>query len=83
MNVNGEEKLVRGAVFVMLADTLAAHAIGGFKVGVGLSFRKCRDCLATAASMASKVSCTELLYIYACNPTVFSSPPLPFNSVQT
>lgn len=74
MNINGEEKLVRGAVFVMLADTLAAHAIGGFKVGVGFSYRKCRDCLATAASMCSKVSCTVLLYLYAHNSAAFSLP---------
>lgn len=73
MNINGEEKLVRGAVFVMLADTLAAHAIGGFKVGVGFSYRKCRDCLATAASMCSKFRHKDFLprtaenYDYHCS----------------
>lgn len=40
----------------MLADTLAAHAIGGYKQGVGFSLRKCRDCLATADTMKEKVS---------------------------
>lgn len=29
-------KVVRGVLFG-LADTLAAHSVGGFKVGVGLS----------------------------------------------
>ena len=49
---------VRGAVVMMLADTLAAHAIGGFKVGVGFSLRKCRMCLATKESMSEKVNPT-------------------------
>ena len=35
--------MVKGAVLVMLADTQAAHAIGGFKVGVGFALRRCRD----------------------------------------
>ena len=41
----------------MLADMLAAHSIGGFKVGVGFSLRKCRDCLATKQTMTEFVSC--------------------------
>ena len=36
--------LLQGSVFVTLADTLAAHAIGGFKSGVDFALRKCRDC---------------------------------------
>ena len=39
----------------MLADTLAAHSIGGFKIGVGFSLRKCRHCLATQEEMNTKV----------------------------
>ena len=39
----------------MLADTQAAHSIGGFKVGVGFAFRKCRDCLATKEMMSTMV----------------------------
>ena len=47
---------MKGEVFLMLADTLAAHSIGGFKVGVGFSLRKCRSCMATAKTMANKVT---------------------------
>lgn len=47
--------MVKGAVLVMLADTQAAHAIGGFKVGVGFALWRCRDCLATVETMSSKV----------------------------
>ena len=36
---------VHGAVIVLLADTLAAHDLGGFKVGVGFALRKGRVCL--------------------------------------
>lgn len=40
----------------MLADTQAAHSIGGFKIGVGFSLRKCRTCLATKETMSVWVS---------------------------
>jgi len=39
MSIRGEKQVVRGGVLFTLADTLAAHSIGGFKVGVG--FAKC------------------------------------------
>lgn len=45
----------------MLADTLAAHDIGGYKVGVGLSYRKCRDCMASKDDINDKVL-KQLLY---------------------
>ena len=40
----------------MLADTLAAHSTGGFKVGVGFSLHKCRTYLATKETMMINVS---------------------------
>lgn len=55
MMLQGETKIVRGGVLFALADTLAAHSIGGFKVGVGFSLRKCRNCLATKEQISSKV----------------------------
>ncbi len=50
-HVKGKKQIFRGCVLLMLADMLAAHSIGGFKVGVGFAFRKCRDCLATKQTM--------------------------------
>ena len=44
-----------GTVIAFLADTLAAHEIGGFKVGVGFALRKCRVCLATDDMIQTKV----------------------------
>lgn len=55
MTVNGEEKLMKGGVLFVLADTLAAHQLGGFKVGVGFSLRKCRMCLATKEQISTRV----------------------------
>ena len=55
MKVKGENKLVKGGVLFVLADTLAAHSLGGFKVGVGFSLRKCRMCLATKEQLSLKV----------------------------
>lgn len=46
---------MKGAVIMMLADTLGAHEIGGFKIGVGTAYRKCRMCMATKESMSIKV----------------------------
>ena len=52
---NGEEVTLHGNVLALLADTLAAHDLGGFKVGVGFALRKCRECLATNADIQTKV----------------------------
>ena len=55
----GREYSFHGTVLVALADTLAAHQLGGFKVGVGFSLRKCRDCMATMDTMSTKVCYQE------------------------
>ena len=52
MTIAGKPKLVRGAVLFALADTPAAHDLGGFKIGVGFSLRKCRMCLATGQQIS-------------------------------
>lgn len=51
----GNETRFYGTVIAFLADTLAAHDIGGFKVGVGCALRKCRVCLATDDMIQTKV----------------------------
>lgn len=56
MTIRSVQKTVKGAVLFALADTLAAHSMGGFKVGVGFSLHKCRMCLATADQLLTKVS---------------------------
>ena len=61
-NIKDKEILVKGAVLAMLADTQAAHSIGGFKIGVGWSLRKCRNCLATKETMSVQVSKCCLTY---------------------
>ena len=52
--------MVKGAVLAMLADTQAAHSIGGFKVGVGFSLRQCRNCLATKDTMNVQVKLNKV-----------------------
>ena len=47
--------MFHGTVLLALADTLAAHELGGFKVGVGFSLRKCRECMATGSDIQTKV----------------------------
>lgn len=41
-------------MLLLLADTIAAHQLGGYKIPGG-AFRKCRDCNATQTLMDSKV----------------------------
>ena len=62
LKVDGVEKRFYGTLLVVLADTLAAHDLGGFKSGVGRALRKCRQCMATGEDIQSKVS-TFLAYI--------------------
>ena len=64
MNIRGQKRTIKGTVLLFLADTPAAHSIGGFKCGVGLALRKCRHCLATQADIAKNVSRT-------CSPVSF------------
>lgn len=62
--VSGTKAHFNGMVLLLLADTLAAHQIGGFKVGVSFALCKCRDCLATTSDMSNKV-CSQLLCIHS------------------
>ena len=65
VEVDGHMTKVHGAVLLMLADTLAAHQLGGFKVGVGFALRKCRSCMATWEDMQTKVySCISCFPLY-------------------
>ena len=56
VNVSGCSQQFYGTVLLVLADTLAAHQLGGFKVGVGFSLRVCRDCMATKEMIQDKVT---------------------------
>ncbi len=49
---------------MVLADTLAAHQLGGFKVGVGFALRVCRDCMATKDMIQDKV--TFCIFFFTC-----------------
>ena len=65
MTIQGEERTVKGAILFALADTVASHSIGGFKVGVGFALRKCRMCLATGDQISTKVY-MPFIDIHAC-----------------
>ena len=56
MTIQGQTRVVKGGLLYCLADTLAAHHIGGFKIGVGFSLRKCRMCMATKDQISVNVS---------------------------
>ena len=56
MTIRGQKQIVKDAVLFFLADTPAAHSIGGFKSGVGLALRNCHQCLATQEATTKNVS---------------------------
>ena len=60
ITIHGRSMFIQGGVLFALADTLAAHDIGGFKVGVGFSLRKCRMCMATRDQMSVQVNASIL-----------------------
>ena len=64
VEVDGREMRVYGTVLVLLADTLAAHQLGSFKVGVGFSLRKCRQCMVTFNDMQTQVGTLLLIFHY-------------------
>jgi len=51
MEVNGRDHLIVGSLLLVVADTPAAHWLGGFKEGVGFSFKSCRACNASSSTM--------------------------------
>ena len=65
VEANGIENHFCGTVVAFLADTLAAHEVGGFKIGVGFALQKCRICLATQDTMQTKVQ-----YLHSVNITL-------------
>lgn len=67
MNIQGRDQIIKGTVLYFLADTLAAHSIGGFKGGLSRALRKCRCCLATYEQMSTKVNKTVNIISYKPN----------------
>lgn len=47
VNIAGDSKIFYGALLAFLADTLAAHTIGGFKCSMSFALRVCRSCMVT------------------------------------
>ncbi len=47
ISIKGEERVFKVSLLAMLADTLAAHALGGFKESMSFARRICRSCMAT------------------------------------
>lgn len=76
IDINGKVHHLLGTVLAVLADTVAAHQLGGFKIGVGFSLRKCRHCMATSDDMQTKVYNHKILTtlyikpVYTCMPII-------------
>lgn len=49
--INRGEHTIHGALLAFLADTLAAHAVGGFKGSMSFALRVCRSCMITSAQL--------------------------------
>ena len=53
---DGETKVFHGGLIAFLADTLAAHQIGGFKCSMSFALRVCRSCLVTSQQLQDCLS---------------------------
>lgn len=53
VSINGKDRHFQVGMLTVLADTLAAHALGGFKESMSFSHRICRSCLATTEQIQS------------------------------
>lgn len=53
MDIHGSKHAIEGALLLVLADTPAAHWLGGFKEGVGFARKACRCCDANESTMKS------------------------------
>ena len=53
VNLKGENRHFKVGIVTFLADTLAAHALGGFKESMSFSYRICRSCMATTEQIQS------------------------------
>lgn len=51
ISISGKELTFHGTLLAFLADTLAAHAVGGFKGSMSFALRVCRSCMITSAQM--------------------------------
>lgn len=61
VSVGGECQTFRGALLAFLADTLAAHQVGGFKGSMSFALRICRTCMVTSQQLQEFIlesSCT-------------------------
>ncbi len=47
VSIGGEDQTFYGAVLAFLADTQAAHSLGGFKGSMSFALRICRSCMST------------------------------------
>jgi hypothetical protein len=50
-----EAKIVHGALYCVLGDTLAAQLLGGFKEGVGMADKPCRTCEITHTQLSDSL----------------------------
>ena len=54
--LNGEPHTYYGALLAFVADTLAAHALGGFKGSMSFALRICRTCMISPPEISGCVS---------------------------
>lgn len=56
LTIDGKRKVFHGGLIVFLADTLAAHQIGGFKCSMSFALRVCRSCMVTSQQLQDCLS---------------------------
>lgn len=55
MEIENTEYCFKGTLVAFVGDTPAVNLVGGFKEGVNMAMRKCRQCMATDSQIQTKV----------------------------
>ena len=55
VDVKGEQHKYKGALLAFLADNLASHLLGGFKMSFSFAFRSCRTCMVPTSDISKHV----------------------------
>ena len=56
MTIGEQIYQLKGQLVAFVGDTPAVNMAGGFKEGVGMAMRKCRQCMATYNQIQTKVA---------------------------
>ena len=59
VTIDGHEYKFQGSLVAFVGDTPAVNMVGGYKEGVGMAMRMCRQCMATNSQRYTRLLCAQ------------------------